>query len=122
MSTAIRTLTRRPLGSSGLEISRVGFGAWAIGGGGWRFGWGPQDDRASLAAMRHAIDLGVNWVDTAAVYGLGHSEEVVGRLLRQTPPSERPLVFTKCGLVWDEARPMEEPRRVLGPRSIRAEC
>jgi aryl-alcohol dehydrogenase-like predicted oxidoreductase len=70
----------RPLGSSGLDITPVGFGAWAIGGGGWSFGWGPQDDAASLAAMRRALELGINWIDTAAVYGLGHSEELVGRL------------------------------------------
>jgi len=75
-------LAARPLGSSGLAITRVGFGAWAAGGGGWSFGWGPQDDEDSLAAMRRALERGVNWIDTAAVYGLGHSEEVVGRLLR----------------------------------------
>ena len=68
----------RPLGSSGVEITTVGFGAWAIGGGGWSYGWGPQDDDASIAAMRHAVELGINWIDTAAIYGLGHSEEVVG--------------------------------------------
>src|SRR5438128_3474617 len=118
----IMTLPTRSLGSSGLKITTLGFGAWAIGGGGWSFGWGPQDDTASLAAMRHAIELGSNWIDTAAVYGLGHSEEVVGRLLREIPASERPLVFTKCGLVWDDAEPMAEPRRVLSPASIRAEC
>ena len=78
-------LPTRPLGSSGIEITTVGFGAWAAGGGGWSFGWGPQDDEASIAAMRHAIDGGVNWIDTAAVYGLGHSEEVVGRFLQQLP-------------------------------------
>ena len=122
MSTVSPSLARQRLGSSDLEITRVGFGAWAIGGGGWALGWGQQDDEASLAAMRHAIDLGINWIDTAAVYGLGHSEEVVGRLLRETPASERPLVFTKCGLVWDEAQRMAEPRRVLKPDSIRAEC
>src|SRR5207244_3657991 len=109
------------LGTSGLDIPTVGFGAWAIGGGGWAFGWGPQDDTASLAAMRHAVERGVNWVDTAAVYGLGHSEELVGRLLRELRPGERPLVFTKCGLVWDEEDPMAEPRRVLTPVSIRRE-
>src|SRR5205807_6001063 len=76
------TLPTRPLGTSGLDITTVGFGAWAIGGGGWAFGWGPQDDTASLAAIRHAVERGVNWIDTAAVYGLGHSEELVGRLLR----------------------------------------
>ena len=78
-------LPTRPLGSSGIEITTVGFGAWAAGGGGWSFGWGPQDDEESIAAMRRAIDGGVNWIDTAAVYGLGHSEEVVGRLLRSSP-------------------------------------
>jgi aryl-alcohol dehydrogenase-like predicted oxidoreductase len=91
------SLPTRPLGSSGLNITPVGFGAWAIGGGGWSFGWGPQDDPASLAAMRRALELGVNWIDTAAVYGLGHSEEVVGRLLRELPRNDRPLVFTKGG-------------------------
>jgi aryl-alcohol dehydrogenase-like predicted oxidoreductase len=114
-------LPTRPLGSSGLDITPVGFGAWAIGGGGWSFGWGPQDDTASLAAMRRALELGVNWIDTAAVYGLGHSEELVGRLLRELPPNERPFVFTKGGLVWDDQNRMEEPRRVLKPESIRRE-
>jgi aryl-alcohol dehydrogenase-like predicted oxidoreductase len=114
-------LPTRSLGSSGLEITTVGFGAWAVGGGGWAFGWGPQDDDASLGAMRRAIELGVNWIDTAAVYGLGHSEQVVGRLLRDLPAEERPLVFTKCGLVWDEGNRMAPPRRVLRPESIRTE-
>src|SRR2546422_3119723 len=116
------TLPTRPLGSSGLGITTVGFGAWAIGGGGWAFGWGPQDDADSLAAMRRALERGINWIDTAAVYGLGHSEELVGRLLRELPVGERPLVFTKCGLVWDERDPMAEARRVLRPDSIRKEC
>src|SRR5881227_2066580 len=116
------TLPTRPLGSSGLGITTVGFGAWAIGGGGWAFGWGPQDDADSLAAMRRALELGVNWIDTAAVYGLGHSEEVVGSLLRELPAGERPLVFTKCGLAWDARDPMKEARRVLRPDSIRKEC
>src|SRR3989442_4199202 len=116
------TLRSRPLGSSGSDITTVGFGAWAIGGGGWAYGWGPQDDADSLAAMRRALELGINWIDTAAVYGLGHSEEVVGRLLRKLPAGERPLVFTKCGLVWDERDPMAEARRVLRPDSIRKEC
>ena len=115
-------LPKRQLGSSGLAITAVGFGAWAIGGGGWAFGWGPQDDAASLAAMRRALELGINWIDTAAVYGLGHSEEVVGRLLRELPSGDRPLVFTKCGLLWDERDPMAVARRVLRPESIRAEC
>jgi len=116
------TLPTRPLGSSGLEITTVGFGAWAIGGGGWAFGWGPQDDADSLAAMRRAFELGINWIDTAAVYGLGHSEELVGRLLRELPSGDRPLVFTKCGLVWDERDRMKEARRVLRPDSIRKDC
>jgi aryl-alcohol dehydrogenase-like predicted oxidoreductase len=115
------TLPTRPLGTSGLEITTVGFGAWATGGGGWAFGWGPQDDDASLEAMRRALDAGVNWIDTAAVYGLGHSEEVVGRLLRDLPVGERPFIFTKCGLVWDERDRMASPRRDLRPDSIRRE-
>ena len=116
------TLPTRPLGRTGLDVTTVGFGSWAAGGGGWAFGWGPQDDDASVAAMRHAIERGVNWIDTAAVYGLGHSEEVVGRLLRELPRADRPLVFTKCGLVWDDADPAAPPRRVLRPDSIRREC
>src|SRR6266404_3297209 len=115
-------LPTRPLGSSGLHITTVGFGSWAVGGGGWSFGWGPQDDSDSLATMRQALDHGINWIDTAAVYGLGHSEEVVGRLLRDLPSSIRPYVFTKCGLIWDSNNPMKEPRRVLKPDSIRREC
>jgi aryl-alcohol dehydrogenase-like predicted oxidoreductase len=115
-------LPLRRLGKQGPEITRVGFGAWAVGGGGWAYGWGPQDDSSSLAAMRHALDLGINWIDTAAVYGLGHSEEVVGRLLGELPTGERPLVFTKCGLVWDPEHPMAETKRILAPASIRREC
>ena len=115
-------INKRPLGSSGLEITTVGFGAWAIGGGGWSFGWGPQDDKTSEDTMRRAIELGVNWIDTAAVYGLGHSEEVVGSFLRSLPAPERPFIFTKCGLVWDDRNRMQEPKRVLKPESIRTEC
>ena len=116
------TLPTRPLGRSGLRITRVGFGSWAVGGGGWSFGWGPQDDAESLATMRHALERGINWIDTAAVYGLGHSEELVGRLVHELPPAERPLIFTKCGLIWDERHPMAPPRQVLKPESIRREC
>ena len=112
----------RALGSSGLQITPVGFGAWAAGGGGWSFGWGPQDDDASLSAMRRALEHGVNWIDTAPVYGLGHSEEIVGRLLVTIPRAERPLVFTKCGLIWDEKDRMLQSKRVLRPDSIRREC
>ena len=102
-------INKRSLGSSGLGITRVGFGAWAIGGGGWSFGWGPQDDKASEDTIRHALELGINWIDTAAVYGLGHSEEIVGRVIRSLPHSERPFVFTKRGLIWEERYPMQEP-------------
>jgi aryl-alcohol dehydrogenase-like predicted oxidoreductase len=116
------TLPSAPLGTGGPEITRLGFGAWAIGGGGWAFGWGPQDDEAAIAAMRHAVERGINWIDTAAVYGLGHSELLVGRLLRLLPPADRPYVFTKCGLVWDPAEPMRDAQRILTPRSIRREC
>jgi aryl-alcohol dehydrogenase-like predicted oxidoreductase len=116
-----QSLPTRALGSSGLEITPVGFGAWAVGGGEWSFGWGPQDDAASLSAMRRALELGVNWIDTAAVYGLGHSEELVGRLLKEISREERPLVFTKGGLVWDDQDRMAAPKRVLHPASIRAE-
>jgi aryl-alcohol dehydrogenase-like predicted oxidoreductase len=116
------SLPTKKLGRNGPEITRVGFGAWAIGGGGWAFGWGPQDDDTALAALRHALECGINWIDTAAVYGLGHSEELVGRFLRELPVADRPYVFTKCGLVWNERDPMQEARRVLEPASIRREC
>src|SRR5436190_9049570 len=84
------------LGRTGLQITRVGLGAWAIGGGGWEFGWGPQEDEQSLATIRGALEQGVNWIDTAAAYGFGRSEEVVGRALADVPRGERPYVFTKC--------------------------
>jgi aryl-alcohol dehydrogenase-like predicted oxidoreductase len=115
-------IPKRRLGSSGLEITRIGLGSWAIGGGGWVFGWGPQDDEQSIATMRHALELGINWIDTAAIYGLGHSEELIRKLLDQLQPGERPYIFTKCGLAWDEKNRMKEPRRVLKPESIRREC
>jgi aryl-alcohol dehydrogenase-like predicted oxidoreductase len=114
-------LTTHRLGTTDLEVTTVGFGAWAIGGGGWVYGWGPQDEASSIAAIRHAVDRGVNWVDTAAIYGLGHSEEVVGRALRQMPATERPFIFTKGGLIPDRAKPYEEPQRNLRPESIRRE-
>lgn len=118
----LMTLPTRSLGTSGLTLTTVGFGAWAAGGGGWSFGWGPQDDSASIAAMRHAVEQGVNWIDTAAVYGLGHSEEVVGQFLRTLAPEDRPHVFTKCGLEWDPQDRMKVSRRTLEPDSIRREC
>ncbi|MBN3947174.1 MAG: aldo/keto reductase [Nostoc sp. NMS7] len=90
------------LGNSELHITPIGFGAWAIGGSGWAFGWGTQDDQESIAAINRALDLGVNWIDTAAIYGLGHSEEVVAKALKDR--SNRPYIFTKCSLIWDEKR------------------
>ena len=116
------TLPTQRLGRSDLNITRLGFGAWAIGGGGWFFGWGPQDDEVSLAAMRHAVELGINWIDTAAAYGLGHSEELVGRLLRELPANQRPYVFTKCGVVYEGRDPMGPPLRTIRPDSVRREC
>jgi aryl-alcohol dehydrogenase-like predicted oxidoreductase len=115
------SLTIQRLGNTDMTITRVGFGAWAIGGGGWSFGWGPQDDAASIDAIRHAVDLGVNWIDTAAIYGLGHSEEIVGQALRAIPTDDRPYVFTKCGLVADPNKPYNDAVRTLAPYSIRRE-
>ncbi len=121
MSKQTSPLPTRVLGTTGMRITRVGFGAWAIGGGGWAFAWGSQDDDESLAAMRHAVEHGVNWIDTAAVYGLGHSEELVGRLLRDYPASDRPYVFTKCGLVWDEQNRLTQALRIGEASSLRRE-
>ena len=89
------------LGNTDLELTSIGLGTWAIGGP-WQFGWGPQDDDEAIAAILKALDLGVNWIDTAAIYGCGHSEELVGKALKQT--SEKPIVATKCGLLWNEKR------------------
>ena len=90
----------RQLGKTDLLITPLGFGSWAVGGGGWQFGWGSQDDRESIAAINRALDLGINWIDTAAAYGLGHSEEIVAKALRGR--TERPYIFTKCSMVWDQ--------------------
>jgi aryl-alcohol dehydrogenase-like predicted oxidoreductase len=95
-------LTTALLGRTGMQITRVGFGAWAIGGGGWEFGWGPQDDEQSVAAIHRALDQGVNWIDTAAAYGFGRSEEIVGAALEGL--TERPYVFTKCSLLEGPGR------------------
>ena len=108
----------RKLGNSDLEITPIGFGSWAIGGAGWEFGWGPQDDQAAIESIHRALDMGVSWIDTAAVYGLGHSEELVRRAVQGWSGS-RPYVFTKCGLVWDENRDIH---KVLRADSVRREC
>src|SRR5260370_9930964 len=94
-------MTLRALGQSALRITPIGIGAWAIGGGKWEFAWGQRDDSESIAAIRAGLDHGINWIDTAAVYGLGHSETVVGRAIKGL--ANRPYVFTKCSLVWDES-------------------
>jgi aryl-alcohol dehydrogenase-like predicted oxidoreductase len=115
MKTDMKT---NQLGNSDLFITPIGFGAWAIGGAGWEFAWGDQDDKQSVAAIHRALELGVNWIDTAAVYGTGHSEEVVALALR-TWPGSRPYVFTKCGLRWDDQGYVH---RDLTAASIRQEC
>jgi aryl-alcohol dehydrogenase-like predicted oxidoreductase len=120
MNRMTESATRR-LGATDMDITRVGFGAWAIGGGGWAYAWGAQDDADSVAAIRAAVDAGVNWIDTAAVYGLGHSEEVVAKALAEIAEADRPLVFTKGGMVWDEGDRTSEPRRVMAPASVRRE-
>jgi aryl-alcohol dehydrogenase-like predicted oxidoreductase len=106
------------LGNSDLSLTPIGFGAWAIGGSGWQFGWGEQDDKASVAAIHRALELGVNWIDTAAVYGMGHSEEVVASALK-TWSGSQPYVFTKCGLRWDRQGNVHNN---LKAKSIRREC
>ncbi|KUR74872.1 aldo/keto reductase [Novosphingobium sp. FSW06-99] len=120
-ANAIATLPVRPFGRTDMAITAVGFGAWAIGGADWAVGWGEQDDRQSVAAIRHAIDRGINWIDTAAIYGLGHSEEIVAQALRSVPLDDRPYVFTKCGLIWNEADRLASPRQVGARDSIRRE-
>ena len=106
----------RTLGNSDLHLTPIGFGAWAIGGGNWEFAWGPQDDSQSIAAIHRALDLGINWIDTAAIYGLGHSEEIVAKALKTT--SHKPLVFTKCSMRWHEDRTIY---RSLKANSVREE-
>ena len=110
-------MNTRLLGNSDMHITPIGFGAWAVGGD-WQFGWGEQDDGESIAAIHRALELGVNWIDTAAVYGLGHSEEVVARALAEWP-GRKPYVFTKCGMVWGEDRKVDF---CLKAGSVRREC
>jgi aryl-alcohol dehydrogenase-like predicted oxidoreductase len=108
----------RKLGNSGIKITPVGFGAWAIGGTGWAFAWGQQDDGDSIGAIHKSLELGVNWIDTAAVYGMGHSEEVVARALKEWH-GPRPYVFTKCVLRWNEKGEVSQD---FTSASIRREC
>lgn len=107
----------KQLGNSDMQLTPIGVGAWAMGGGGWKFAWGPQDDNQSIAAIRAALDAGINWIDTAPVYGFGHSEEVVARALEGV--AGRPYVFTKCGLIWDEGGDIP---RSLKRDSLRRGC
>ncbi|MDT8393073.1 MAG: aldo/keto reductase [Bacteroidales bacterium] len=107
----------KQFGNTDMKITRMGFGAWAIGGGNWEFGWGQQDDGEAIAAMHRAMEKGMNWIDTAAVYGLGHSEELVAKAVKYMNP--KPYVFTKCGLVWDDTGKIS---RVIKAESIRKEC
>ena len=113
-------MEKRRLGNSDMDITRIGFGSWAIGGTaeGWPASWGQQDDDQAIGAIHRALDLGINWIDTAAVYGLGHSEELVGRALSGYSGA-RPYVFTKCGLPWDSKG---HAARKLTAQSVRAEC
>ena len=104
-----------------MRITRVGFGAWALGGGGWAGGWGAADDDESVGAIRYAIEQGVNWIDTAPIYGFGRSEEVVGQALKGIPDADRPYVFTKCGLVWNSDDPEAGPSNVMAKDSVRRE-
>jgi aryl-alcohol dehydrogenase-like predicted oxidoreductase len=112
-------LETRAFGKTGLEITPIGFGSWAIGGSGWRAAWGPQDDDEAVGAIRRAVELGINWIDTAAAYGLGHSEELVAQALKGVLENDRPYVFTKSSLVWDEEG---EIHNVLKKDSVKREC
>jgi aryl-alcohol dehydrogenase-like predicted oxidoreductase len=115
-----KDMQTRQLGNSDLKITPLGVGAWAIGGGGLPFAWGPQDDNDSIAAIHAALDQGINWIDTAPVYGLGHSEDIVGRALKGR--ASKPYIFTKCTLVWDDNDPKREVIRSMKRDSIRREC
>lgn len=115
-TTTSAKFTTRNLGDSDLQLTPIGFGAWAIGGGNWEFAWGAQDDSESLHTIEHALDSGINWIDTAAIYGLGHSEEVVGRALKGR--AQKPYVFTKCSMRWQEDRSI---RRSLKRESLQEE-
>src|SRR5258708_16393548 len=110
-------MEKRKLGNSDMEITPIGLGTWAIGGGGWEFAWGPQDDSDSIAAIREGIDLGINWIDTAAVYGLGHSEEIVAKALEGR--TDRPYLLPKFSMACTKARKIDHS---LKPSSFRPTC
>ncbi|WP_348267158.1 aldo/keto reductase [Edaphobacter paludis] len=116
MTSTLTSFKTRQLGNSDLHLTPIGFGAWAIGGGNWEFAWGSQDDSESVAAIERALDLGINWIDTAAIYGLGHSEEIVVKALKNT--SHKPYIFTKCSMRWHEDRSIY---RSLKAASLREE-
>ena len=107
----------RKLGNTDMHITSIGFGSWAIGGSNWAYGWGAQDDGDAVGAIERALELGINWIDTAAVYGLGHSEELVGKAVAGL--KKKPFVFTKCALAWNEERQISNS---LKADSIRREC
>lgn len=120
IAESVQTTTRQ-LGNSNLQITAIGFGAWAIGGGDWQFGWGAQDDNDSVAAIQRGLDLGINWIDTAAVYGLGHSEEVVAHALEGR--QQKPYIFTKCSMIWSKklGETKDQIHRSLKRDSVRKE-
>lgn len=113
------TLPTTKFGKTGMEITKIGFGSWAIGGGGWRGGWGSQDDQEAIGSIRRGVEVGMNWIDTAAVYGMGHSEELVAEALKDIPEADRPYVFTKSSLKWDEDRNVINN---LDKDSVKQEC
>ncbi|MFQ6331298.1 aldo/keto reductase [Nocardia sp. CWNU-33] len=114
--------TTRPFGDTGMNLTPLGFGTWVIAGSGWQYSWGATDDADSIAAIRHAIGAGLNWIDTAPAYGLGHAEDLVGSALADIPEAERPYLFTKTGLIWSEGDDRTgPPRRIMRPDTVRAE-
>ena len=117
----MNNLSTVPLGRTGFQVTRVGLGTWAMGGGDWVSAWGPQEDAQSIATIRHAVESGINWIDTAAVYGLGHAEEVVREALAPYSDGDRPIVFTKGGMVWDENNRRASSRKVGDERTLRSQ-
>lgn len=114
-------MQRVPLGRTDMEITRIGAGAFAMGGAKWSHAWSEQRDDESIAALRHAVEAGINWIDTAAIYGHGHSEEVVGEAVRSIPEADRPYVFTKCGIVWDDGDWRAEEHNIASAASLQTQ-